>query len=264
VLRQGGLNEEVQNNIMQLLDKRRWEEALRLTQQSGASEKCLTSLKSLIEISGKDTEKILQAITKIVKDFEDAVASLDNLREILSLINSGDGKIDILLEAGFARGLEYYTGIIFEAYIPELGIALAGGGRYDRLVELFGGDPTPAVGVAHGIDRIVLSMEREKLLAGQSKEKHVIIIPLKDEMRAKAFSLASTLRNSRIHTDVEVMGRGISSALSDADRRGLRYSILLGPEEAKEGKIILRDMKKREQRIVEMKEIVDEIVNLPG
>ena len=53
---------------------------------------------------------------------------------------------------------KYYTGFIFEVYVPDLDIALGGGGRYDRLIELFGGDPTPAVGVAHGVDRIMLAL----------------------------------------------------------------------------------------------------------
>jgi histidyl-tRNA synthetase len=260
ILSQEGIIEEPQNRIMQLLDKKRWEETLKVTQELGASQKCQTTLKNLIEITGKDTARVLQRIKQNVKDYDDAVVSVENLQEILDLTKNGGAGFEVLIEAGFARGLEYYTGIVFEPYVPELEIALGGGGRYDRLVELFGGEPTPAVGVANGIDRIVLAMKKQKLPLRLSEQKRVVIIPLKEEMRAEAYRLASTLRQVGIHTEVEVMGRGVSKALSDADRRGFHYSVLIGPEEVAEGKIILRNMKKREQTAIETRKLVEEIM----
>lgn len=260
ILSQEGIIEEPQNRIMQLLDKKRWEETLKVTQELGASQKCQTTLKNLIEITGKDTARVLQRIKQNVKDFEDAVVSVENLQEILDLTKNSGARFEVLIEAGFARGLEYYTGIVFEPYVPELEIALGGGGRYDRLVELFGGESTPAVGVANGIDRIVLAMKKQKLPLTLSEQKRVVIIPLKEEMRAKAYWLASTLRQVGIHTEVEVMGRGVSKALSDADRRGFHYSVLIGPEEVAEEKIILRNMKKREQTAIETRKLVEEIM----
>ena len=86
----------------------------------------------------------------------------------------------INVEPAFARGLEYYTGLIFEIYIPELEIALGGGGRYDRLIEVFGGDPTPAVGCAHGIDRIAIAMQTQKTALEASQGKRVVVIPIND------------------------------------------------------------------------------------
>ena len=77
--------------------------------------------------------------------YEKAKAAAENLGEILKLIVESGCPVQVV-EPAFARGLEYYTGMIFEIYIPQLDIALGGGGRYDRLIELFGGEPTPAVG----------------------------------------------------------------------------------------------------------------------
>ena len=106
-----------------------------------------------------------------VKGFDEAAAAADNLSEILKLVTESGCEIETV-DPGFGRGLEYYTGMIFEVYIPELDIALGGGGRYDRLIEVFGGEPTPAVGVAHGLDRIALAMQMQKTAPSKrTKEK---------------------------------------------------------------------------------------------
>jgi histidyl-tRNA synthetase len=165
----------------------------------------------------------------------------------------------MLVEAGFARGLEYYTGMIMEAYVPELDFALEGGGRYDRLIELFGGEPTPAVGVASGIDSIILAMKKQKAKLQVPREKRVLLIPVNSEMRSRVFEVSSRLRDAGTSIEIEVMGRGVSKALSDADRRGFTHAIIIGPEEAKTDKVVLRDMKKREQKTVKTNNLVKEI-----
>jgi histidyl-tRNA synthetase len=261
LLSQEGINEDSQNRIMQLLDKKQWEEALKLAQELGASEKCYTTLKNLIQTSGKNIEKVLHRIKQSVKDFEDAVTAVKNLQEILYLAKNRDAEFETLIEAGFARGLEYYTGMVFELYVPELEIALGGGGRYNKLIELFGGESTPSVGVALGIDRIVLAMEKQKLSPNLPEQKRVMIIPIEEEMKVNTSRLAYTLRHAGIAAEVEVMGRTVSKALADADRRGFQYSVLIGPEEASEGKVILRNMKKREQVTVKMENLLEEITH---
>jgi len=261
ILSQENVTEDQQNQIMQLLDKKQWDDALMTAQDLKVSEQCTRTLKTLIETRGKDTSKVLEKIKQSVKDYEDATAAAENLAEIVDLTR-GNIKSEILLEAGFARGLEYYTGMIFEAYAPELErtrLALGGGGRYDRLIELFGGEPTPAVGVAQGIDRIALAMKKQKIPSENGKQKRVLIIPMKEEMRTRAFEVASALQEAGIIAEVEVMGRRVSAALSDADRRGFTFAVLLGPKEEKEDKAILRNMKKREQTEIEIKKLAREI-----
>jgi len=259
ILSQEGMNEDQQNQVMQLLDKKRWEEALTLIQDSGISEQCLTTLRNVLEIKGKEPARVVKKIMEAVKEYEKAVAAAENLREILDLATQSKVKFKTLIEAGFARGLEYYTGMIVEAYVPELDFALEGGGRYDRLIELFGGEPTPAVGVASGIDSIVLAMKRQKVLAKVPREKRVLLIPVNPEMRSRVFEVSSMLREADISTEIEVMGRGVSKALSDAARRGFTHAVLIGPEEAKADKVVLRDMKKREQKTVKTKKLIKEI-----
>jgi len=263
ILNQEGIQETQQNQIMQLLDKKQWDQALTTAQNLKASRLCLKTLKTLIETKGNDTTNILHEIDEAIKNYETAGTAAQNLHEIIELIKNSNIKSEILIEAGFARGLEYYTGMIFEAYVPELeraGLAIGGGGRYDKLIELFGGEPTPAVGVAPGIDRIALAIDKTKTPLKLPDKKHVIVIPLNEEMLAQAYTIASTLRQAGIPTDIELMRRPVSKALSDADRRGLQYSVLIGPEEAKEGKVTLRDMKNREQKTIEKEKLITEIM----
>ncbi len=258
ILSQEGIVEEKQNHVMQMLDKRRWEKALTTVKQLGASQQGLTTLKKIFETRGKVAFNILKKTEKIVQNYESGVAAVENLRQILMLAITDD-KFETLIEPRFARGLEYYTGIIFEAYVPELEIALGGGGRYDKLIELFGGEPTPAVGVAQGIDRIVLAMKKQKTKFKIREEKLAVVIPVNAEMKTKAFEISSMLREAMIPTEVEVLGRTVSKALSDADRRKVTYAVLVGPEELKEGKVVLRNLTTRKQKAVSIDELVKKL-----
>jgi len=260
ILNQEGVREEQQNRIMQLIDKGLWDEALKVIRGLGVSRETLSVLKRVFETKGKNPSQVLERTRRVVRGFESAASSAENLQNILELTREEGIEFEVLVEAGFARGLEYYTGMIFEVYAPGIDVALGGGGRYDRLIELFGGEPTPAVGVAHGIDRLVLAMEKQDAFPRVQEGKRVAVIPVGTELAAKAMGISLELRRAGIPTEMEVMGRTVSRALSDADRRGCAYAVIVGPEEVKEGKVILRDMKKREQKPVETEAITKEIL----
>jgi histidyl-tRNA synthetase len=263
ILSTENVKEENQNKIMQLLDKKQWNDALTLAKELSVSEQCLTTLKRIFEIKGEDTDKVLKEIKKTVKNYDQATIAAENLEEILVLLQEGGVKFNMSIEAGFARGLEYYTGIIYEIYVPEMDIALAGGGRYDRLIELFGGEPTPAVGIAHGIDRITLAMEKQQIQPKTFTDKRVMIVFIGEESRGEALKIASTLRDSGASVELEVMGRKVTRALQDADRKGITHAIILGPKEMEKKEVTLRDMKKREQHTIKMQALLKEIKATP-
>jgi histidyl-tRNA synthetase len=239
---------------MQLLDTKRWSEALKTVKEFGVSEKGIDSLRSVFEAKGKDVAKILAHVEKGLKDYPRSLAAVENLQQILDLCEKSGVKFDLSVETGFARGLEYYTGMVFEVLVPEMDVSLAGGGRYDRLVELFGGESTPAVGVAHGLDRMSLAMEKQGI-APTPPEHAVLIIPIGENTVSNALAIALQLRNMGIPAEVEVMGRTVSRALQDADRRGAEYAVILGPKELRERKATLRNMKSRQQRAVDIEEL---------
>jgi histidyl-tRNA synthetase len=259
ILDQEGMDEAKQNSVRQLLDKKSWEEALAIARDADVSQKCLAALERLFETRGEDAFKVLEAVKETVQGYDGAVAAAENLREILELVKDSGAKLEVTVEAGFARGLEYYTGMIFESYVPGVDIALGGGGRYDKLIQLFGGEPIPAVGVAQGIDRIVLALKKQRVSPKTGKEKSVVVISVKDESMGKALELSDMLRKSGLAVEVAVMGRSVSRALADADRRGVAYAVIVGPKELEEKKVVLKDMNKGEQTTVPISSLTEAI-----
>jgi histidyl-tRNA synthetase len=261
ILTKEGLDDSQQNSVRQLLDKKLWADALTVAREAGVSQKGLDVLESLLETKGEDTLVVLSQIRECVKDHEAALEAVDNLWRIVELIRDSGEQLEIVVEAGFARGLEYYTGMIFESYVPGLDIALGGGGRYDKLIELFGGEPIPAVGVAQGIDRIIMALTKQKVTQLTAKENSVAVISVKDECMAKALELSTMLRNKGLTVELSVMGRNIRSALSDANRRSVAYAVIVGPKELKEEKVVLRQMKKGTQQTVLISGLAEAILS---
>ncbi|MDH5596049.1 MAG: histidine--tRNA ligase family protein, partial [Candidatus Bathyarchaeota archaeon] len=259
ILRQENVEEKTQNEIMQLMDKKHYDDFLRLVEEAGTSEKCLATLRKLVKVKGSNVSEVLNEMERHVEGYEIAVNAVRNLREILELVSESGEKINMVVAAGFARGLEYYTGMIFEVYVPEMSIALGGGGRYDKLIELFGGEPTPAVGVAHGIDRITLAMQKQRTLLRTEQERKVMVIPIKESLKGEALKISRTLRDDGIPVEVEVMGRKVTKALEDADRRKIDYAVIVGERELKEGAVVIRNLKRREQKTVEIERIREAI-----
>jgi histidyl-tRNA synthetase len=258
LLSEEGIEDGRQNAVMQLIDAQRLDAALQMVKDFGISMTGAKALKSIFTAKGKKAGKVLSALKKQLTPYESAVAAAQNLHQIIDLLDASGVKMDMVIEAGFARGLEYYTGMIFEPLVPEMEISLGGGGRYDKLVELFGGEPTPAVGVAHGLDRIALAMEKQTI-PPQVSGPHVAVIPIGEEAVPRAVAIAMELREKGVAVDLDIMGRTVSRALQDADRRQAVYAVILGPRELEEDKAMLRDMKNRQQCPVSIDELLSEL-----
>jgi histidyl-tRNA synthetase len=259
LLNKDKLQENVQNAVMQLMDKKQYDEAFRLVEKAGASQKSLSTLRDLVELKGPHVSEIIKRTEERVADYEESVQAAQELGEILNLVSGTGYNIDITVDAGFARGLEYYTGMIFEVYVPDMEIALGGGGRYDRLIELFGGEPTPAVGVAHGIDRIMLAIKAQKMKEGSKAGITVMVIPTSEELKSAALKLSQTLREAGVQVEIEVMGRKMAKALEHANKRKMDFAIIVGERELKERAVVVRDLTKREQSTVKIERIVDAV-----
>lgn len=254
ILSQEGVDEKTQNAVLQRMDKKDYDSALALVN----SEKCRSVLQALIELKSDNVFETVEKMKIQVEGYETASAAVENLGAVLNLVTKSGCEIKTV-DPAFARGLEYYTGMIFEVYIPELDIALGGGGRYDRLVEVFGGEPTPAVGVAHGLDRIALAMQTQSTVLKKAQKKRVAVISIKEEQKSEALKIAQMLRNAGISVEFEIMGRKMAKALEDADKRKVDYAVIVGERELKEGKVVVKDLCKREQAEVAISMLADKI-----
>ena len=254
ILSQENVEEKTQNAILQRMDKKEYEEAFKLA----PTPKCCRMLKGLLQLKSDKCFETVEKIKSYVADYEMAKAAAENLYEVLKLLVESGCPVQVV-EPAFARGLEYYTGMIFEVYIPQLDIALGGGGRYDKLIELFGGEPTPAVGCAHGLDRIALAMQTQKTPLNIKRSKRVLVLSVNDALKGKALKIAEMLRQDGVSVEFEVMGRKMAKALEDADKRSFDYAVIVGEREQQEEAVMLRNLSKREQAVIPIKELVQKI-----
>jgi histidyl-tRNA synthetase len=259
IFEQDGINDDVQSRAMQLMDKKQYDDAFKAVEDGGMSAKGLQALERLVELRGKDVEAVIEKMHNCVQNYGKAVSAVENLKEILDLASKSGANLDVTVEAGFARGLEYYTGMIVEVYVPDLNIALGGGGRYDRLIELFGGEPTPAVGIAHGIDRIMLGLQEQKTMLKTEGGKSVVVVPIAPTFLDDALRVAQLLRKKGVPVEVEVMRRKTSKTLEDADRKGIDFAVIVGEKELKEDAVAVRDLHKREQKTVKIENLVETV-----
>jgi histidyl-tRNA synthetase len=257
ILIQEKVDEKIQNAVMQLMDKKQYNDAIALLEKSGTPRKCTSLIRKLVELRGAKVLEVADSIKILVQDYERSVEAVENLREVLELVSGSGCEIDMTVEAGFARGLEYYTGMIFEINVPDLDIALGGGGRYDRLIELFGGERTPAVGVAHGLDRIMLGLETHKALEKSEERKTVMVVATKDELSGQALRVAQLLRVAGIPAELEVMRRRMVKALEVADKKKTTFAVIVGEKELGEGAVVIRNLLKREQNTIRIEKIAE-------
>ncbi|MEN3537059.1 histidine--tRNA ligase [Microbispora sp. ZYX-F-249] len=157
------------------------------------------------------------------------------------------------------RGLDYYTRTTFEFLHDGLGAqsAVGGGGRYDGLSEQIGGPALPSVGWALGVDRTVLAMEAEGLLAERPRGVEVFAVPLGEEARRRVFPLVSELRRAGLAVDMAFGGRGVKGAMKAADRSGARYALILGDRDIEAGAVQVKDLTTADQTAVPLAEVVE-------
>ncbi|MBE0447060.1 MAG: histidine--tRNA ligase [Actinobacteria bacterium] len=163
-----------------------------------------------------------------------------------------------IIKPELVRGLDYYTKTTFEIVSPLLGAqnAIGGGGRYDRLVEEFGGPPTPGMGFALGTERLAIAIEEEGVSIPTEDKNDVFIAVADDVVKPAAINLLYALRSRSVGTDVDYMGRSLKAQLRAASRRGFRYTVFLGSQELEIGIVAIRDMESGEQQEVKLSELV--------
>ncbi|PJC37123.1 histidine--tRNA ligase [Candidatus Peregrinibacteria bacterium CG_4_9_14_0_2_um_filter_53_11] len=184
--------------------------------------------------------------------------------ELLKLLE-GLG-IEYVENQKLVRGLDYYTKTVFEFWSASTGAqnAIGGGGRYDGLVEKMGGQPTPAIGFAAGMERIIDTMKEAGITVPTKDDIHVFVAQLGFTAKQKALKLMNELRNVGIKC-VGALGKGaIKNQLRVADRFAVPYTVIMGITEVRDGTAIIRDMKRGSQKIVKYDKVLEELIEVLG
>lgn len=161
------------------------------------------------------------------------------------------------------RGLDYYTKTAFEITSGELGSqnAIGGGGRYDYLVEELGGSPTPAVGFAAGIERIISTMEKQQIKIPFWEGLKVFIAATSEKETSIALQVALNLRENNISTEIDFLNKSLKAQMRQANKLQVSYVIILGQDELVQKSAILKNMLDGQQKIVNLDDLANEIIS---
>jgi len=237
-----GLEPEIVSKIMRLIDKKEYAGLEALIEEIGVEAQLKFNLFKLIKLEGR-------YITPQVKEIVGNIPELVAFEKTLKLLDAYG--VDYFLDFGIARGLDYYTGMVFEVYADGLGAQkqICGGGSY-QLIQLFGGGDVPSTGFGIGFDRI---MEICTLVNPAPKK---IVLISKPETHLEAIQLATELRKY-VPVHIDLMERNFKPQLSFANTINANYVIIVGEKELGAGKLTLKDMVSGEQELLTLGEIIE-------
>lgn len=180
------------------------------------------------------------------------------VREYLETIS-----IEYTLEPLLVRGLDYYTGTVFELYSSGLGAqdALGAGGRYDNLVEELGGEPTRAVGFSIGMERLMMLLEGREIPEEKEGGASVFFAGLGEEAFRMNFELLARLRGEGVTGEMDYLGRSLKAQMREANREGVDFVIIRGEDEIEKGGVQLKDMESGEEGFVKEEALIKKIRN---
>jgi len=193
-----------------------------------------------------------------------AVEGINELRRMMELSKAFGLDGTIVVDFSLVRGLDYYTGPVFEVKTKSKGIgSIAGGGRYDRLIEKFGGAPTPATGISLGVERLyeVLSGEMKGCTAPATK---VFIASIGEENIPESVKICRELIKNGIPSETDLMGRKLGRQLEYASSRGIPFVLIVGSEELRTGTFKLREMERKIEHPVRLEDVPSFITKLGG
>ena len=187
------------------------------------------------------------------------VTQFENWSELIILFESLKNRNvnNIQIDFGIVRGLDYYSGVVFEAFDKTFDIgALVGGGRYDNLPSIFGRDDLGATGVAGGVERIMLALENQNSTFMEQTNR-VSILYVNEEMKPNAINIASLLRENSIPTDIDLSGRALKKQMEQSTNS--KFVIIVGPDEFSKNMVVVRNMSDRNENQILISELLEHI-----
>ena len=245
-------NQQIVFDMLRAVDKiqkKSKQEIISEYEKKGYSRDKLEKIIEFSEITGTPSE-ILDKIDVSCFNGWDEITSVYN-----SLKNRNINNIQINL--GIVRGLDYYSGIVFEAFDNTFDIgALVGGGRYDSLPEAFGRTDFGATGVAGGVERIILALENQNSKFKESG-KRISVLYVNDKVKNHAIKIASSLRDKGIPVDIDLSGKSLKKQMEQSVNS--KFAVIVAPNEFSSGMIVLRNMLDRSEKQVKVEDLMSEL-----
>lgn len=236
---------------------------------TGIKPKFIISIDKLSKIGKEGVIKELITKGMIKEDAEKFINSFDRnkptplINSLFKILKENELKegVDLEFEPTLARGLDYYTSTIFELVCQDYTAgSIGGGGRYDKLIGQFTNQGFPAVGFSFGFDRLLEAMKLLNLLPNEITSTKVLVTVFSDDLLKKSISIANELRSNNINTDINLdTNLRLDKQLQYANKKGIPYVVIIGPEEARNNVVKLKDMKTGEQKELNIEELVKKL-----
>ncbi len=240
-------NRKLLNSILEYLKipKTKWQKTLTIIDK--LDKKSEREVREEL-VREKVNEKILEKIKSSVSELSAELKNCEGIKELKEFEKylKDFGVNEAVFQASLARGLDYYTGTIFEVKIPGFR-SLAGGGRYDNMIGMFAGKKIPAVGAALGIDAIIDAMKKSGLAEEKKSTAEYYIIPVDTESVESAIKLSVELRKNG-SVELGVPGKSVKASMKFADRQGIENAVIIGREEIEKGEVTIKNLKNGSQK----------------
>jgi histidyl-tRNA synthetase len=207
-------------------------------------------------LSASLVDKLFDAVSRAKPD--------QNLKTIIDLATNKFclPETNVAFTPTMVRGLDYYTGAIFETVVNDSVIgSIAGGGRYDQLISQLGGPAIPATGTTIGVDRIC-DVIRDSQISLEAVRKTTILLTYFPDCLEVILKTANTLRENGFNCEVYLDDKPLDKQIKYADKLGVPWVIVIGPDEVQKGQLLLKDMKKREQKLMKLEEAISRLSSL--
>ena len=256
----GGIDQLIPITIaIDKLDKIGIEKVKEELQLQNLSDQQIVLIEQYLSISGNNKEKIT-TLKALINNNESAIKGIEEIEYILNFL-SPTVTAQVVPDFTLARGLNYYTGIIFEVKAKGIQIgSIGGGGRYDDLTGLFGVPNVPGVGISFGVDRMYDVMEELKLFPEEvNTGTKVLFFNLGINESKTAFFLMQSLRATGISSELFHEQTKFDKQFKYAEKKKINYVVIIGSKELEEGNCIIKDLKKGVQKTIPQVELVNEI-----
>jgi histidyl-tRNA synthetase len=249
ILKKSNVEDKKMVDVLRIVDKlgKIGVDGVKKELENEISKESAKRLLSFIEIKGENE--------RILKEIEELGEGVKDLKEIISYLRIMKLDSKVKIDLSLARGLDYYTGPIFEVFAEEGIGSVAGGGRYDKMIGLFLGRDIPATGISLGIERIIEVMKERRMTDELKSKTKVFVVAVNDKARNKVLEIAQMLRKKSIATDYDIRFRTLSKQLDYVNSLGIPFALIVGEKEIKENSVKIKNMKTGKEELIKINNI---------